>query len=224
MKTVELNGILRETTGKGSARKARRDGRIPAIIYGGEDTIAVTLDPMEVRDLVYTSDFKLATITVEGNAHKCVLKDTQFHPVFDNIVHMDFQILVPGKKIKLELPILFEGIPVGVSQGGALVTKLRKLSVITTTEYMMDHIVADVTGLNLGESYRVRELTSDKHILIQNDPGTPIAAVEIPRAMKDMEALDAEEEEAEGVEGEEGAEGTEEVTDAAAPAEEGDNS
>ena len=231
MKTVEINGIPREATGKGAARQARREGRIPAIIYGGDNKIAITIDPMEVRDLIYTGDFKLANVNADGSTYKCLLKETQFHPVFDNIIHMDFQILIPGKKVKLDLPIFFEGTPIGVSQGGVLVKKLRKLAVITTTDYMMDHIVADVTELNLGDSYRVRELTSDSHILIQEDPGTPLAAVEIPRAMKDMDALDAEAEaeaeaaaegEVEG-EGEAGVEG-EAGAETAAPADGDENS
>jgi len=199
MEVIAITGNARAGVGKKASKAIRKESQVPCVIYGGEENIHFSAIAKEFKKLVYTADFKLADITVEGKTYKCILKDLQTHPVTDEILHMDFIQLTPNKKIKVELPVRFVGVSPGVKGGGTLVAKLRRLKVITTPEALVEDLSVDISELELGFSIRVRDVQVPDGVEITNDASIPVASVEVPRALKSADA-EAEGAEAEGTE------------------------
>ncbi len=190
MQTVTIKGQKREGTGKTSTKSLRKQGLIPAIVYGGGDQISFTTTMKEVKSLVYTPDFKLAHLDIEGTDVKSILKDIQFHPVTDEILHIDFLRVIENTPIKVEIPIRFKGVSPGVKSGGKLIQQLRKAKVKTVPEKLVDHLVADISNLELGSAIRIRDLEVTEGVEVANNPATPIATVEVPRALKSAAAAE----------------------------------
>ncbi|MCP4438141.1 MAG: 50S ribosomal protein L25 [Aureispira sp.] len=189
MKTIEIAGKGRAATGKKSTQELRKENNVPCVIYGGENNIHFSAHKNAFRDLIYTDEFKKATITVEGGATvDAIVKDVQFHPVTDSILHIDFLQLVPGQKLKTELPIKLTGSPEGVKAGGTLVQKIRKLKVLTTPESLASAIEVDVSHLAMGKSIRIRDVKVDENTQVMNSLGIPLASIEIPRAMRSAQS------------------------------------
>lgn len=191
MQTVTVNGTPREATGKASSKEARREGLIPCVMYGGDDNVHFTTTLKDVKTLIYTPDFKIAEVNVNGESHRCILKDVQYHPVKDTVRHIDFLKLVEGRSIKINLPVKFIGSSPGVKVGGKLIQNLRKIKVKTTPEKMIDSMTLDISGVELGHAIRVRDLQVEEGIEVLNPGGTPVASVEIPRALRSAEAAAA---------------------------------
>lgn len=200
MKSIKVVGKLRENFGKSSARALRREGRILCELYGGKENRHFTVELNDVRKLVYTSQFSLVDVELEGKVYQSIIKEIQFHPVEENIQHIDFQELVPGRKIKVSVPIQIEGISPGVKEGGKLVSKVRYLKIKTTPENLVDSVKVDISEVMLGQSVRIRDIQVGEGIEVMSNPGIPVASVEVPRLLKggvgdeDEEGDEAEEE------------------------------
>lgn len=205
MESVAIKTEARGEVRSKGARATRAAGKIPAVVYGGDTVSHVAVEHNELRHAVYTPDFKLIDLDIEGEHVKCIVKDIQFHPVTEEIVHVDFLRLIPGKSIKVEVPVRFKGTSPGLREGGALVQKMRRIAIKTTPENLIDELVIDVSELMLGFSVRVKDAIVGEGIEILSTPNVPVASVEIPRALKTEE--EELEELAEGEEGAEGAEG-----------------
>jgi len=197
MNTVTIEAAKRSDFGKASTKKLRNTGKVPGIIYGGKEPVHFEAPELAFTKVVYTPNFNLVDISVDGNNYKTILKDLQFHPVTDKILHVDFQELNDDRKIIVEIPLVFEGLSEGVKEGGKLMPKIRKVKVKAFPKDLIDEIKVDVTELLLGKSINVSEI-SVENIEIMNNPGIPVCSVEIPRALKSADAA---------AEGEEGAEG-----------------
>lgn len=204
METVAISGAKRTSTGKKSAKAVRNSGSIPCVIYGGKENVHFTGNISELKKMIYTPAFKVAEINIDGSPHKCILKDVQFHPVTDEVKHVDFLELVNGKPLKVELPVRLEGVAPGIREGGKLVYKLRKVKVKTTPEVLVDELVLDISEMNLGDSVRVRDIAAIEGMELMSSPALPVASVITPRALKSAEAA-TEATEEEGAEGEEAA-------------------
>jgi len=207
MNVIELEGSLRTETNGRSARETRKEGNVPGVLYGSDNNVHFTADALSVRKLIYTPNFHLIDLSVDGATHRCIVKAYQRHPVTDAIEHVDLLELQKGRKLKVEVPVKFTGVAAGIKAGGTLVQKLRKIRIKTTPEHLVDKFEVDVTDLDLGQSVRVRDMDVADGIEIMNPDAIPMASIEIPRALKAAEAADAKaaEELAEGEEGEEGA-------------------
>ena len=205
MESVVISANARPTTGKKSTKATRREGLVPCVIYGGEKVVHCSGPALAFRDLVYTPAFKLAEITVDGTTYKCILKDITFHPVTDEIEHMDFLQLVDGKPLKVMIPIRFKGVAPGVKTGGRLNQKVRKVKIKTTPDSLVPELFVDISNLQLNESVRVRDIEVTDKMEVMTSMSIPVASVETPRALRSA-AAGAEEEGAEGAEAEEGAE------------------
>jgi large subunit ribosomal protein L25 len=184
MESIIIKAEKRAELGKAGSKKIRREGLVPCTLYNSQENVNFTAHPLELRDIIYTPDFKIANVSIDGQEHKCILKSVQFHPVTDQIVHVDFQKLSPDTKIKLEVPVRFTGSSEGVKIGGKLVQSLRKVKIKTTAEKMVSELKVDISALKLGQSVRVRDIKGIDGIEIMNAPGIPIATVEIPRALR----------------------------------------
>ncbi len=186
MEIIELQGHRKENSGKVEATKIRRNGQVPAVMYksGGGESTQFALEASAVRPLVFTPKFRIAQITLNGATYKCIVKDIQFHPVSEEVLHLDFLELVPGVKFKASVPLRFTGTAPGVKEGGKFIPKMRTISILTTPEKAVDEVHADITAMQLGDTIRVRDITVLDGVEVTNPVAVPIASIEVPRALK----------------------------------------
>jgi len=206
MNTIAFSAEKRTGTGKKATKAVRASGQIPCVLYGGDTNIQFATTHKDVKGLIYTPDFNIAEITIDGTPHKCIIKDAQYHPVTESIIHLDFLKLEEGRTVKVEVPVRFKGVSPGVKLGGKMQQTLRRVKIKTTPENIVDSLFADISELSLGDSARVRDLEVPDGIEVMNSPGIPVVSVEVPRALKGGENEEEEGTE-EGTEGGEGAEG-----------------
>ncbi len=213
MNTFTLEGDRRDTTGGKASRALRREGRVPCVLYGGDENIHFHVSQMQVRDLVYSPNFYKVNLSVDGVSKEVILKDLQFNPVSDRLEHLDFLELSENRPVVVEIPIEFTGQAAGVKEGGKLIPKLRRLKVKALPANLIDKVEVDVTDLVLGKSIKVNVIELED-IEIMTSLNIPIASVEIPRALRseqsaEEEAAEAEAAAAEGEGGDAPAEGAE---------------
>jgi large subunit ribosomal protein L25 len=161
MKTVSLSGALRAHVGKKDAKLNRKEGNIPCVIYGGEKQIHFTLPELKLDKILFTPEVFVLNITIDGKEYKTILQDIQYHPVTDKVLHADFLEIKEGKPVIVGLPVKFEGVAPGVIKGGKLQVKYRKLRVKGNINDMPEHIVLDVSKLDIGNSIKVRDIDLD---------------------------------------------------------------
>jgi large subunit ribosomal protein L25 len=183
MKSVKIEGKRRSELGKKATRQLRSEGQVPAVIYGGKETIHFTAPAIALRSLVYTPDFQLANITVDGKDYRTIMKDLQFDVVTDELSHVDFMELVEDRKVNANLPIKFHGQPQGVKDGGRLELKIKSLSVRTYPKYLAEHINVNIDDLQLHGNIRVEDVKVD-NVEILNSPRIPIASVVTTRELR----------------------------------------
>ena len=184
MEVVQISGSVRTEVGKKSSKAVRNAGEVPCVIYGGGENIHFTATPMAFRSLIYTPDFKVAEVTVGGTMYKCILKDKQFHPVSDALVHVDLLRLVEGTPVKVEVPIRFIGASPGVKVGGKLLQNVRRVKIKCLPSILIDEVRVDISTLELGQSLRIRDIQVAEGIEVMQTGGIPIVTIEIPRALR----------------------------------------
>lgn len=184
MQVVQVNTEARTETGKKANKSLRAAGKIPAVVYSvnGVDTFSTTVK--DVKHLVYTPDFKIAELNLNGATKRAIIKDIDFHPVTDEIVHMDFIELVENHPVRASVPVQFKGVSPGVKAGGKLISNLRTVKIKATPEHLVDTLYVDISTLELAQAVRVRDLEVPEGVSIEVDGATPIAVVEVPRALK----------------------------------------
>jgi len=184
MEIFKLQGEIRENSGKKHAKEVRKNESIPCVLYGGKDTVSFSVQPKEIKNLIYTDKFRIVELDIAGKATKAILKDVQFHPVTDSVLHMDFQELLEGRKVKVSVPVGFFGVSPSVKEEGSLQSLMRRVIIKTTPDTLVDTLKADISQLGLGQSLRVKHLTIPEGIKVMHDENTPIAFVEIPRSLR----------------------------------------
>jgi large subunit ribosomal protein L25 len=187
MKTITIEGQLRSGTGKKAARQLRSQGLVPGVIYGGTQEINFTAPVLAFKSLVYTPEFLLADIKVEGKTYQCILKDLQFDTVTDKLAHVDFLELLQDRPVIATIPLKFTGSAAGVKAGGKLITKIKSLKIKTLPKYLKENIEVDLTNLELNANVRVEDVKVD-HYEILNSPRIPIASIVMTRQLKQEEA------------------------------------
>ena len=190
MKTIKVQGELRSEIGKSVSRRLRSEGKVPAVIYGGNEPVHMTVTPLSVRKLVYSPEFQIVEIDVNGQTRRCIMKDLQFDVVTDELNHIDFLELVEDKKVIADLPINFIGQPQGVKDGGRLVIKLKTVKVRTYPKNLVAQIDVNIENLQLNGNIRVQDIPAEG-MEIMNPPRIPIASVVMTRALRQAES-DAE--------------------------------
>jgi len=187
MKTITIEGQLRTETGKTAPRRLRSQDMVPGVIYGGAQEVNFVVKSLALKPFIYTPDFQLVEMKVEGKAYTCILKDLQFNKVTDKLTHVDLLELVEGKKITANIPLKFTGAAVGVKAGGKLEIRLKSVKVKTTPKYLRENIEVDLTNLELNQNIRVQDIVTD-NFEIMNSPRIPIASVTMTRQLKQEEA------------------------------------
>lgn len=162
MKTVSMSGSLRESVGKKDAKKHRKEGKVPCVIYGGEKQIQFVMDEKNFLKIVFTPEAFLLKIEISGKEYDAILQDIQYHPVTDKIIHADFLEIMPGKKIVMSVPVKVEGVAPGILKGGKLNKKLRKIKVKGLPADLPDSITVNISELNIGDSIKIKDVKNDK--------------------------------------------------------------
>jgi large subunit ribosomal protein L25 len=163
---------------------------VPGVIYGGAKEVNFSAPLASFKTLVYTPDFQLAEIKVDGKSYRCILKDLQFDKVSDELIHADFLELVEDKKVIATIPLKFTGAAKGVKDGGKLITKMKALKVKTLPKYLKENIEVDLTELELNGNVRVEDVKAENYEIL-NSPRIPIASIVLTRQLKQEEAAAA---------------------------------
>jgi large subunit ribosomal protein L25 len=192
MKSITIEGHLRTDHGKKAARQIRSQENVPAVIYGGAQEVNFYASAKAFKPLVYTGEFQIAEVTVDGKMYRCILKDLQFDKVSDALIHLDLLELVDDKKVVATLPLKFTGTSVGVKEGGKLVIKIKSLKVKALPKDLVETINVDITSLALNGNIRVEDVKAPG-LEIMNSPRIPIASVVMTRQLKQEEATAAKE-------------------------------
>ncbi len=190
MKTITIEGQLRTGFGKSATRRLRSQGLVPGVIYGGKQEVNFQAPAVSFKPLVYTPEFQQAEVKINGDTYRCILKDLQFHKVEDDLIHIDLLELVENKKVTADIPLKFNGTPVGVKDGGRLMVNLKSLRVKTLPKYLKEHIEVDIENLKLHDKVRVEDIKID-HFEVQNSPRVTIVSVGLTRQIKEEEVAPA---------------------------------
>ena len=198
MKSITINGSKRESVGKKSTKALRNAELVPCVLYGENEPIHFAAKELDFSKLVYTPNAHTVVIKTEDGEFKAVLQDIQFHPVSDKILHVDFYQLNEGKEISMNIPVVVEGAAPGVlNSGGTLILNKRKLRVRAIPSNLPDFIVADISGLELGNKLYTSQLAEEEFSFLHPD-NTVVCQVKISRASikSDAEIVEEEAEEA----------------------------
>jgi large subunit ribosomal protein L25 len=198
MNSVSMSGSIRENVGKKDAKKLRREGRIPAVIYGGKEQIHFSVDEKAFEKTLHSPESFIFNLDIDGKNVNGVVYDVQFHPVTDRPLHVDFREIVDGKPVKVRIPIRLNGSSKGVLQGGVLYVKTRKLFVEGLVENMPDYLNIDITEMKIGDSFQVKDIET-KDLTILTNPSTSVVSIKTSRTTAAV-ASDDDEEENEGSE------------------------
>jgi len=193
MKSLTINGSKRESVGKKATKAVRNAGKVPCVLYGGGKPLHFVAEEAAFKPLVYTADVHTVVLELEGgDKFDAVLQDIQFHPVSDQILHVDFYQIFGDKEITMQIPIHTKGVARGVKNGGVLRYNLRRLKVKGIPANLPEFIIADVTNLKIGNKLYVTAV-EDKAFTIQHPDNTVICQVKTSRNL--IAELEPEEEE-----------------------------
>lgn len=187
MKTITIEGQLRTETGKTATRRLRSQDLVPGVIYGGAQEVNFSVKSLALKPFIYTPDFQLVEMKVDGKSYTCILKDLQFNKVSDKLAHLDLLELVEGKKVSATIPLKFTGTAAGVKAGGKLEIRLKSVKIKTYPKYLKENIEVDLTNLELNANIRVQDIPAE-NLEIMNSPRIPIASVTMTRQLKQEEA------------------------------------
>ena len=165
MKEINVSGQKRSGLGKKASKELRKEGLVPCNLYGeakGENGLPVAMSfaaPMsELRKIVYTPHIYVINLIIDGESHTAILKELQFHPVTDTLLHVDFYEVNDQKPITIGIPVKLVGLAQGVRDGGRMNLSIRKINVTAKYQDIPEHLDIDVTHLNIGKSIKVGEL------------------------------------------------------------------
>ncbi len=183
MKTIEVQGSLRQNLGKIDAKNLRKQGIIPCVLYHPDGNIHFTLLELEALKVIRSQDTYLVKLTIGDKLYNAVVRESQFHPVHDYLLHMDFLNVAEDRKVTVQIPLKTTGTSVGVLAGGVLVQKMRLVKVKGIFTSIPDAVYVDVSKLDLGKSLRVKDIETDNFIIL-NNKDIPVASIDIPRSLK----------------------------------------
>ena len=173
MKEFNLKGVKRSAVGKKASREERKEGNIPCVVYGlkkdenGQTVATSFVAPMEsLRKLIYSPDIFVVNLDIDGEQCKAVMREIQFHPVKDTVLHVDFYQITEGKPITMAVPIVFDGHAQGVRDGGEFYSMTRRLKVLANYEDIPEKLHVDITDLVIGKRINVGDLNFPKLQLV----------------------------------------------------------
>lgn len=188
MEQIEIAGYKREKLNYSGLKKLREEALVPGVLYGEKINKMFSVPAFLLKNIVYSSIPKLIKFNIEGDVFDCILKEVQFHPVSEVILHVDFMQVEKNKKIQIVVPILIQGanIALGVKKGGLLIQNLKKTTVLGLYEDLPNVINVDVANLDAGETLRISDiLNKNEKYKILADPKAPIVGIKASREKTD---------------------------------------
>ena len=183
MKTIAIAAAPRADYGKKATKAVRRQGLIPCVIYGGGETVSFAIDEKAVKPLIYTPNSYIVELNIDGVVEKAVMREVQYHPVREQVLHVDFYRVQEGKPVAVNVPVRLTGNAEGVKIGGKLALSARKLVVKALVENLPDELVVDVTPLKVGQTIFVGDLQFEGLQFVS--PATQaVCAVRVTRASR----------------------------------------
>ncbi len=186
MKSIAISGSLRENVGKRDAKELRYQGKVPAVLYGGEKQYHFAVSAADLKPAIYTPDVHFIDLDIDGDKHRAIIQETQFHPLTDQLRHVDFLLLNDKKEVSVNIPIKLTGTSPGVKMGGKLVQKLRNLRVKALPNALPQYIEVPLDALEVGKSVRVEEIQLENAKVLNNSDDT-IVSVIMSRALRQAE-------------------------------------
>ena len=196
MKSITINGSKRESVGKKSTKALRNAEEVPCVLYGGEGPVHFSAPELSFSKLIYTPNAHTVVISLGDVSYNAVLQDIQFHPVSERILHVDFYQLFDDKEIAIDIPVILDGIPLGVRAGGVLRRNRRKLRIKALPSNLPDNIQIDISELKIGNKVYVSELFNEDYKLLHSD-NTVVCQVKQSRVSLEVEEDESDESEAE---------------------------
>ncbi len=187
MKTFDLSGSLRSEFGKKAAKALRKQDLVLCNLYGQGENKTFTVANGDIRKLIYTPDTMIVNLTIDGATCTAVIKELQFHPITDELLHVDFLQVTEDRPVTVAIPVQLEGHAEGVKAGGKLVLEMRKLKVNGLYTNFPDRMIVDVTNLGLGKRLQVSELSYENLTLV-NPANQVVAQVKATRASQQAAA------------------------------------
>ncbi|GAA4515717.1 MULTISPECIES: 50S ribosomal protein L25/general stress protein Ctc [Sphingobacterium] len=186
MKSIAISGSVRQNVGKRDAKELRYQGLVPAVLYGGAEQIHLSVSAADLKPVLYTADVVFVELTIDGKTVKAIVQDAQFHPLTDQVRHVDFLELIDDKEVSLNIPVKLTGTSPGVKMGGKLVQKLRKLRVKALPANLPQYIEVPMESLEVGKSIRVGQIQLENARILNNADDT-IVSVVMSRALRQAE-------------------------------------
>ena len=181
MQSITIVGSQRKSVGKAASKALRNAGKVPCVLYGGENTIHFSADALAFKKLVYTPNVYTATIELGGKSYTAILQDIQFDPVTDQIIHVDFYELHKDKEITVAVPIQIVGTAPGLMAGGTLRIVNRKLKVKALPDNLPDFVPVDISWMEMGNRFYITRLEQDKYKILHPE-NTVVCQVRVSRA------------------------------------------
>ncbi|MDR2848755.1 MAG: 50S ribosomal protein L25/general stress protein Ctc [Bacteroidales bacterium] len=191
MESIELKAALRKETGKKALKTVRAQDLVPCVLYGGGENVNFTVAEGDFRGIIYTPFVFVVNLDIDGKKHQALVKDTQFHPVTDKLLHVDFYEVSADKPVVVDIPVKVVGSSIGVREGGKLSIESRRVSVKGLTKNIPNEIEIDITEVGIGKFIRAGELTA-KNYTIVSPKEKRIVAVRTTRAVAAVDATTPE--------------------------------
>jgi len=182
MEIIEITATKRELTGRATSVQMRREDQIPGVLYGGSEVVHFQAHQFEYDKVICTPKVYAVKLNVSGKVYDCVLKDAQFHPVSDKLIHADFLAVSDKKPVTMKIPVKLSGISEGVKQGGKLILKMRKLRVSGLIKNIPDELEIDVTNVGIGQAIKIEKLNF-KNLQINESKNSVVCAVKSTRSV-----------------------------------------
>lgn len=186
MKILQIEAVTREAYGKKAAKAVRREGLIPCVATGAGETVSFSVDAKDVKPLIYSPNSYIVELTVGQEKFRSVMREVQFHPVREEVLHIEFYRIQENKPVAIAVPVRLTGNAEGVKVGGKLVLSARKLIVSAPVEMLPDEVVVDVTSLGVGKTIFVGDL-SIEGLKFLTPATTAVCAVRVTRASRGAE-------------------------------------
>lgn len=183
MQAFELKGELRTDLGKKATREVRVDAKVPCVLYGGKENVHFSVIEKDLSKLLYTPNVYTVALNVNGKKYSAVLREIQFHPVTDRVLHIDFYQIFEDKVVTMEVPVKLNGFAEGVQAGGKLALVTRKLKVKALPANLPSELALDVTNLGLGKSIKVKDLAFEGFEVV-NAKDVVVAQIKLTRAAR----------------------------------------
>ena len=186
MKSVSMSGSLRENVGKKDAKAQRAQGFIPCVIYGGNEQLQFVVEETQFRHLLFTPEVKFVELEIGDKKFVAVVQATQWHPITDKLLHVDFLEVIDGKPVIIGLPVKITGTSPGVLRGGKLTKKVRKLTVKGLLKDLPEEIMVDISNMEINDMIKVSDLSVPNLTFIEN-PNTVIVNVASTRNVVEVQ-------------------------------------